>query len=152
MKGAIGTFLYAVLSSVVPIFNIEIYLVGLAALVDRDDALVLAIAAGLGQAVGKLVWYYWVVRSMDLHFVKRWLESPKRQAQLKRWEDRVAGRPVVGGGVTFVSGLVGFPPLLIMGVVAGAVRMNIPLFFSMIVLGRGLQSWLILAGLTSAFH
>jgi membrane protein YqaA with SNARE-associated domain len=152
VKGVIGTFLYAVLSSVVPIFNIEIYLVGLAALVESEDALVLAVAAGLGQAVGKLVWYYWVVRSMDLHLVKRWLESPKRQAQLKRWEDRVAGRPVVGGGATFVSGLIGVPPLLIMGVVAGAVRMNVPLFFSMIVLGRGLQSWLILAGLTSAFH
>ena len=37
-------------------------------------------------------------------------------------------------------------------VVAGVVRMNKPLFFTMIVLGRGLQSWVILAGLTSAFH
>jgi membrane protein YqaA with SNARE-associated domain len=152
MKGIIGTFLYSVLSSVVPIFNIEVYLVGLATQVNRDDALMLAISAGLGQAVGKLVWYHWVVKSMDLHWMKRWLETPKRQAQLKRWEDRVAGRPLVGGGATFVSGLVGVPPLLVMGVVAGAVRMNKPLFFTMIVLGRGLQSWLILVGLTSAFH
>lgn len=152
MKGIIATFAYSVLSSVIPVFNIEVYLAALATQIDRGDALALAISAGFGQATGKLVWYHWVVKSMDLHWLKRWLETPKRQAQLKKWEDRVAGRPLVGGGATFLSGLVGVPPLLVMGVVAGAVRMNIPLFFTMIVLGRGLQSWLILAGLATAFH
>ena len=55
-------------------------------------------------------------------------------------------------GVTFVSGLFGVPPLLVMGVAAGVVRMNIWLFMLMIFLGRGLQSWLILAGLATLFH
>ena len=39
-----------------------------------------------------------------------------------------------------------------MGVAAGVVRMNVWIFFVAIVLGRGLQSWLILAGLASLFH
>lgn len=152
MRLAVATLAYAVLSSVVPIFNIEVYLVGLATQITAQDALLLAVVTGFGQAVGKVVWYWSVVRSMDMHWLKRWLESPKRQAQLVRWEDRIAGRPWVGGGVTFASGLVGFPPLLVMGVAAGAVRMNLPLFFIAVWLGRGLQSWLILAGLASAFH
>ncbi len=152
MKLAVGTLLYSILSSVIPIFNIEVYLAALATQIRSDDALLLAVLTGLGQAVGKLVWYWSVAKSMDMHWLKKRLETPKRQAQLKKWEDRIAGRPWVGGGVTFASGLVGVPPLLVMGVAAGAVRMNIPLFFTAIVLGRGLQSWLILAGLASAFH
>jgi membrane protein YqaA with SNARE-associated domain len=152
VKLVIATLAYSVLSSVIPVFNIELYLAGIATQVEPSDALFLAVAAGFGQAAGKLVWYWSVAKSMDMHWLKKRLETPKRQAQLKKWEDRIAGRPWVGGGVTFISGLVGFPPLLIMGVAAGAVRMNLPIFFFAIWIGRGLQSWLILAGLASAFH
>lgn len=152
MKLALATLAYSILSSVVPIFNIELYLAALATQIDSGDALLLAVMAGFGQAAGKLVWYWSIAKSMDMHWLKKRLETPKRQAQLKKWEDRIAGRFWVGGGVTFISGLVGFPPLLVMGVAAGAVRMNVPLFFFAIWLGRGLQSWLILAGLASAFH
>lgn len=152
MNLVFATLAYSVLSSVVPIFNIEVYLAALATQIDSEDALLLAVAAGFGQAAGKLVWYWSVARSMDMHWLKKRLSTPKRQAQLARWEARIAGRPWVGGGVTFLSGLVGIPPLLIMGVAAGAVRMNLPLFFSAIWLGRGLQSWIILAGLATAMH
>jgi len=152
MKLVLATLAYSVLSSVVPIFNIEVYLAAMATQIEPHEALALAVVTGFGQAAGKLVWYYSVAKSMDMHWLKRRLETPKRQAQLKKWEDRIAGRPWVGGGVTFMAGLVGIPPLLIMGVAAGAVRMNVPLFFFAIWIGRGLQSWLILAGLASAMH
>jgi membrane protein YqaA with SNARE-associated domain len=147
-----ATLGYAILSSVVPIFNIEVYLAAIATQVSPEQALPLALMAGIGQALGKLVWYWSVVRSMQLPWMKDRLSSEKRQAQLKRWEERIAGRPLLAGGVTFLSGLVGIPPLLVMGVAAGVVRMNIWIFFVAIVLGRGLQSWLILAGLASLFH
>jgi membrane protein YqaA with SNARE-associated domain len=147
-----ATLAYSILSSVVPIFNIEIYLAAIATQVDPEDALPLAIMAGVGQAVGKLVWYWSVVASMQVPPMQRWLATPKRRAQLATWERRIAGRPLVGGGVTFLSGLVGVPPLLIMGVAAGVVRMNLWLFMSMIVLGRGLQSWAILLGIATLVH
>ncbi len=147
-----GTLAYSVLSSVVPVFNIEVYLAALATQIRSGGALPLAVMAGLGQALGKLVWYYAVVKSMNVGWMRRRLEHPRRQEQLQRWETRIAGRPLVSFAVTFVSGLVGFPPLLVIGVVAGAVRMNVAVFFVAIVLGRGLQSWLILAGLAEAFH
>jgi membrane protein YqaA with SNARE-associated domain len=152
VKAILGTLGYSILSSVVPIFNIEVYLVALATQVAREDTVLLALMAGLGQAVGKLVWYEATARSLDLPMLKRRLEAPKRQAQLAKWEGRVNGRPWVGFAASFVSGLVGVPPLLVMGVVAGVVRMNRVLFFLAIVLGRGLQSWAILAGMTSLFH
>jgi membrane protein YqaA with SNARE-associated domain len=147
-----ATFGYAILSSVVPVFNIEVYLAALATQVGPEQALPLALAAGFGQAIGKLVWYWSVVRSMRMPVMQRWLSTEKRQAQLDRWERRISGRPTLAFGVTFLSGLVGIPPLLVIGVAAGVVRMNLWLFFSAIVVGRGLQSWLILAGLASLFH
>jgi membrane protein YqaA with SNARE-associated domain len=147
-----ATLGYAILSSVIPIFNIEVYLAAIATQVSPGEALPLALAAGFGQAIGKLVWYWSVVRSMELPWMQRRLASEKRQAQLATWQSRIAGRPFLAGGVTFFSGLVGIPPLLVMGVAAGVVRMNVWIFFFAIVLGRGLQSWLILAGLASLFH
>ena len=147
-----ATLGYAILSSVVPIFNIEVYLAALATQVTPEQALPLALMAGIGQALGKLVWYYSVLKSMQIPMMQRWLATEKRQAQLQLWEKRIAGRPAFAGGVTFASGLIGIPPLLVMGVAAGVVRMNIWIFMIAIVLGRGLQSWLILAGLASLFH
>ena len=147
-----ATLGYSILSSVVPIFNIELYLAALATQVTPEQALPLAVMAGVGQALGKYVWYYATVHSMRMPMMQRWLGTEKRQAQLLLWEKRIAGRPALAGGVTFVSGLFGVPPLLVMGVAAGVVRMNIWLFMLMIFLGRGLQSWLILAGLATLFH
>lgn len=152
MKAVLGTLAYSILSSVVPVFNIEVYLVALATQVAREDTYLLALMAGIGQAIGKLVWYEATARSLTIPWLKRRLDAPKRQAQLEKWEGRVNGRPWVGFVASFVSGLIGVPPLLVMGVVAGVVRMNRASFFVAIVLGRGLQSWAILAGVTSLFH
>ena len=115
-----ATLGYAILSSVIPIFNIEVYLAAIATQVSPEQALPLALMAGIGQALGKLVWYWSVVRSMELPWMQRRLASEKRQAQLATWQSRIAGRPFLAGGVTFFSGLVGIPPLLVMGVAAEA--------------------------------
>jgi membrane protein YqaA with SNARE-associated domain len=50
------------------------------------------------------------------------------------------------------SSLFGFPPLLVMGAVAGALRMQLWIFASTIFIGRTIQSYVILAGLAAAFH
>lgn len=152
MKAILATLVYAALGSILPILNIEVYLVGIATQISPAQAIPVAIAAGVGQAVGKLVWYYSVVRSMDSAWIRRRLENPRRQEQLRLWEERIGGRPWLAAAVLFVSGLVGFPPLMITGVVAGVVRMNVVVFLISIALGRGLQSWLILAGLTAILH
>jgi hypothetical protein len=53
MKLVLATLAYSVLSSVVPIFNIEVYLAALATQIEPEQALALAVTAGFGQAVGQ---------------------------------------------------------------------------------------------------
>ncbi len=146
-----GTLLYSILGSVVPIFNVEVYLVAIAAAIPSSAVIPVAIAAGAGQAAGKVVWYHGTLHSMRLPWMQRRLESPKFKARYERWHRVVNGKPWTGAALTFASGLVGVPPLLVMGVMGGALKMNQVIFFTAIFLGRFLQSWAILAGLTSLF-
>ena len=61
----------------------------------RSDAtaLQLAFIGSLGQNIGKLVWYFVCRESLDIPWLKRRLETPKRQAQFQRWSGFVQGRP-----------------------------------------------------------
>lgn len=52
----------------------------------------------------------------------------------------------------FSSALIGAPPLLVMGAIAGALRFNMTMYVTTIFVGRSIQSWVILAGLTHLFH
>jgi membrane protein YqaA with SNARE-associated domain len=152
VKTILGTLGFSLLGSLIPIFNVEVYLVALATQIPKAAVIPLAIAAGAGQTAGKIAWYHLSARSMDLPFVQRRMERPKFKAQFERWERVINGHALAGAGITFASGLIGFPPLLVIGAVGGAIRMNQAVFISMIFLGRTLQSWAILIGLTSIFE
>jgi membrane protein YqaA with SNARE-associated domain len=149
VKSILGTLGYSILGSVVPIFNVEVYLVAIATQIPSSAVIPVSIAAGAGQALGKVVWYHATLRSMNMPWMQKRLEKPKFKARYERWHKVVNGHPWTGAGLTFASGLVGVPPLLVMGVLGGALRMNQFIFFTAIFLGRTLQSWAILAGLTS---
>ncbi len=149
MKAILGTLGYSILGSVVPLFNVEAYLVLIAAAIPESAIIPVAIAAGAGQAAGKVIWYHASLRSMSMPWMQRRLEKPKFKARYERWHKVVNGHPLAGAGLTFASGLVGVPPLLVMGVLDGALRMNQVIFFGAIFLGRALQSWAILAGFAS---
>lgn len=149
MKAILGTLGYSILGSVVPLFNVEAYLVLIAAAIPESAIIPVAIAAGAGQAAGKVIWYHASLRSMSMPWMQRRLEKPKFKARYERWHKVVNGHPLAGAGLTFASGLVGVPPLLVMGVLGGALRMNQVIFFGAIFLGRALQSWAILAGFAS---
>ena len=145
MKLLALTLAFGMVSSVVPVFNMETYLVLAYAKSDRSG-LALAIVGSLGQNVGKLVWYYICRQSLDIPWFKRRLESPKRQAQFDRWSGFIQGRPLVSGLLTFASALVGVPPFFVMAMVAGTLRMNAAVFFVAGLLGRTLFFWAILGG------
>jgi len=149
VKAILATLGFSLLGSVIPIFNVEIYLAALATQIEPSAVIPLSIAAGAGQAAGKVVWYHASLRSMEMPWMQKRLEKPKFKARYERWHRVVNGHPWAGAGLTFASGLVGIPPLLVMGVLGGALRMNQAVFFGAIFLGRTLQSWAILAGLTS---
>ena len=135
MRLLLLTLGFGALSSVVPIFNMEAFLVAVFAKTD-GSALQLAVVGSLGQNIGKLAWYYACRGSLEVGWVQRRLQQPRRQRQLERWSEFVQGRPVVSGLLTFASALVGFPPFFAIAMVAGTLRMNAAVFFVAGFLGR----------------
>jgi len=145
------TLAFTFAAGVLPLLNAEIYLAAVATQVDRDQLWPIAIAAGLGQTLGKLLWYVGAARSLELPWMKRRLESGRFKESFETWQRRIHGRPWASAGVMLLSALVGLPPLLVMGAVAGAMKMRPWVFGGTILLGRTLQSYAILAGLAMAF-
>ena len=152
MKTAIATVIFTFAAGVFPLLNAEIYLAAVATRIENAQALPIALAAGFGQMLGKLPWYFASAKSTDLPWMKKRLESGKFQASFETWRERIHGRPWFSAAIMMASSVVGFPPLLVMGAVAGALRMRLWIFASTILVGRTIQSYLILAGLAAAFH
>lgn len=152
MKAFFATLGFSILSAVVPIFNVEVYLVAVATQIPRSAAIPVAIAAGAGQAIGKVLWYHGTAKSMQLPWMRKRMESERWKRSFEKWEDRVERRPRLAAAFMFSSALVGAPPLLVMGAIAGALRFNMTMYVSTIFVGRTIQSWVILAGLTTVFH
>jgi len=144
VKLLLGTFLFSVASALIPVLNVEIYLAALPNVEDR--AFEFAVVAGSGQTIGKILWFYAGIHSMKVSWLKRKMETEKWQASYQKWHQRIVGRPVLAGTITFVSAFSGFPPLAIIAVLAGSLRMNLPLFIGTTLVGRILRFWLVLEG------
>ena len=152
MKLLLLTFGFGAVSAVIPLFNMEAYISVVYANSTAHSALPLAFIGSLGQNVGKLVWYYICRGALDIPWLKRRMDTPRRQASFKKWRDFVQGRPFVSGLLTFVSAAVGFPPFFAMAMVAGTLRMNVVVFFVAGLLGRTLFFWAWLTGVGLIFN
>jgi membrane protein YqaA with SNARE-associated domain len=115
-------------SALFPLINIEVYLIGLAAVSSADRVWFLAAVGGVGQMVGKLVWYYIGANSLRWAWVRKRVETPKAKAKLELWQTRTHDRPLIGALLLFASGFSGFPPFAIVSVLAGQLRMNLTIF------------------------
>ena len=78
--------------------------------------------------------------------IRRRIEKPNAQARLDKWRSRTAQRPVVTGVLVLLSAASGFPPFAIVAVLAGQLRMNLRLFFSLGLVGRWLRFTTVLGG------
>ena len=136
----------AFLSALVPLVNIEAYLGVRGAMASVDSLWLLGFAAALGQMVGKVVWYYLGASSLHWGWVRRKVEKPKAQARLELWRRRTEERPVVAGGLVFLSAFSGFPPFAIVAVVAGQLKMSVGQFFALGLVGRWLRFAAVLGG------
>jgi membrane protein YqaA with SNARE-associated domain len=143
---ALALFGVSVASALVPLINIEVYLVGLAAVRDSTGVWFLATVAGLGQMVGKVVWYYVGANSLRWRWVARRVDTPKGRATLEKWQQRTHDRPVIGASLLFASAAGGFPPFAIVAVLAGQLRMNLVLFLVVGGVGRTLRFAAFLGG------
>jgi membrane protein YqaA with SNARE-associated domain len=144
VKLVLGTFLYSIASALIPVLNAEIPLAGLS--FGGPHALAIAIAAAAGQTVGKIIWYFTGIHSMKIPWLARKMETEKWKASYEKWNGRIAGRPVTAGTFTFVSAVTGFPPLAIISVLAGSLRMNLPVFVVTVLVGRTIRFWAVIEG------
>jgi membrane protein YqaA with SNARE-associated domain len=143
---------FGVVSAVIPVFNMEAYISVVYARSQQHSALEVAFIGSLGQNIGKLVWYYVSRGAVDIPWLRKRMDTPKRQAQFERWRTYVQGRPVFSGLLTFASAAAGFPPFFAMAMVAGTLRMNVVVFFVAGLVGRTLFFWAWLLGVGLIFR
>ena len=91
----LATFGVAVASALFPLINIEAYIAGVGALVDTYGIWPVAIVAGAGQAVGKILWYEVGRSSMNWSYIRKKMESPSWQKSVRQGEDPHR-RPALG--------------------------------------------------------
>lgn len=124
----LATFVYCVVSALVPVVNAEAYVAGVGAVFDGVGVWSVALAAASGQMVGKVVYFLLGRNSLRWNWVRKKTESPKWRAALERWQRRIGGNPWVGGLLLFVSAWLGMPPFAIMSVIAGQLRVPLVVF------------------------
>lgn len=147
----LATFLYSVASALIPLLNEEVYLGALGTRTSVSATLGLSVAAGAGQTVGKLVWYGAARWSMESRWVQRQLAKPKVRSSYDAWMERTRDRAWYAAAVVFLAASVGLPPLLVMAVIAGSLRMRIGVFALACLVGRTARFLAILAGVSWAF-
>jgi membrane protein YqaA with SNARE-associated domain len=67
------------------------------------------------------------------------MSTPKWQASYARWQERINLHPSRTAVILFASASLGFPPLYVIAVLAGQLRVNIWLFVSTCLVGRFLR-------------
>lgn len=134
----LATLGVAVASAVIPVINIEIYLLGAAALAPPAMAVPLVLAATIGQMAGKVVMYFAAMGAVKL-------PGKRLQAALEGMNATLRNRPRSGGALVFASAASGFPPFFMVTVAAGAARMNLAAFVVLGFLGRFIRFAVIVA-------
>lgn len=134
----VATLVYSFVSGFIPIFNNEVYLVGISAFASGPMLLLLGVMAGTGQMLAKSL-IYGAGRGTLAFSLGRYEE--RREQMIERLEEREGST----GLFLFASAFVGFPPFYVISAAAGAVATAFPLFFAAGFAGRTLRFTLILA-------
>jgi membrane protein YqaA with SNARE-associated domain len=132
------TFGVAVASAMIPVINIEIYLLGASALAPREMVIPLIVAGTLGQVIGKIALYYAGSGAVKL-------PGKRLQAALQRMNTQMQERPHMGSALVFVSATAGLPPYYLVTLAAGAAKMNLPMFLLVSLVGRLIRFSIVVA-------
>ena len=152
MKLVLTTFVVALGSAVIPFINIEAYLAAVGAAIQDVGVWWVAGAAAVGQTAGKVALYYAADWAMNLPWIKKKMSSPKWEASYERWSKRVNEHPGQTATLLFASASLGFPPLYVMAVLAGQLRVNISLFVLTCLTGRYIRFLVILGAADWFIH
>jgi membrane protein YqaA with SNARE-associated domain len=149
MRLLLSTFGICVVSALFPVVNAEAYLGALATMGDGSHLWGVAVAAGLGQTCGKLVFFHVGRSSLSWGWVRRKIDSPRWQARVARWQRRTHDNPWAVTGLIGVSALLGLPPLAIVSVLAGQLRAPVAIFAVSVFVGRTLRFAAVFAGVSA---
>jgi len=128
---ALATFSFALAGGLVPFLNVEAYLLVVAVAVPRAEVLPLVVAAAAGQVAAKALLY-----GAGLGALR---PSIARRPRLEGAVARLAGAGTGARGIVFASALLGVPPFYAVSVAAGVVRLGLPGFLAIGLLGRLLR-------------
>lgn len=152
VKLVLTTAVVAFGSAVIPFINIEAYLAAVGAAVQHVGVYWVAAAAAVGQTAGKVTLYYAADGVMRLPWVRKKMATPKWAESYSRWSTRIHERPNRTALLLFASASLGFPPLYVMAVLAGQLRVRLWLFVSMCLSGRYLRFLVILGAADWLVH
>lgn len=143
---------YGVLSSFVPVFNSEVYIVAAQALGTATEVAT-AVGVAIGQVIGKTALVLalrngtkipWLARQVDRIRAKADAPHPDKpvgrfRQTIQRWSRKLLtliGNPRWGGLIVFVSGLCAVPPIFAVQFIVPATKMPIWVFSVALFLGR----------------
>jgi membrane protein YqaA with SNARE-associated domain len=158
---ALGLVVGAV-SAVTPFLPVEAYVIGLAVTHSAGVAVAGAVAAAVGQTVGKVLLFTTARGAASSRWLERLRERGAREAAeitaaeeagpvrralrpVGRWLKRVNAACIAllsgrwGPGVVLLSGAVGIPPLLAIAFYAGTSKMTLRAFVVTCLLGRTIR-------------
>lgn len=130
------TFIVAVISGVVPVVNIEIYLVWVAALTPSSLGVPITVLAAAGQMIGKTIMYLAAAGILKISVKEPGEKMASIKKKFESWKDRLSL-------FLFLSAFSGFPPFYVVSLAAGALRINFWRFLVAGLAGRLLRFALI---------
>ena len=120
-----ATFLVSLVGGLVPLINVEVYLVSISAFAPQAGLLPVVVAASVGQVAAKLLLYGAGLGALRLR-------SFRNRAGLAAMVERLRAARVGAQAMLFASALLGVPPFYLVSVAAGVLRLSVP---ALVVLG-----------------
>jgi len=127
----LGTYLVCVLTGLLPALNGEVFLVGLTRLaIDSPTQLpAIVVLAALGQMTAKIILYYVAAGALTLPGGRLQARIASMRDRVERWKDKPLW-------VLAASATIGLPPFYLVTLAAGAMRIRLPVFLAIGVIGR----------------
>jgi membrane protein YqaA with SNARE-associated domain len=123
------TYIVAVISGFVPVVNVEVFLVWVAALTPRSQAVGITLLATLGQMTAKTIMYLAAAGVLKISVKKPGKKLQAVQMKMAAWQHRM-------GLFLFSSASLGVPPFYVVSIASGICRVPIAVFLIWGLAGR----------------
>jgi membrane protein YqaA with SNARE-associated domain len=123
------TYIVGVVSGFVPVVNLEVYLVWVAALTPTSQALAITALATVGQMTAKTLMYLASAGIIKIAVRKPGKKLLAVQMKMAQWQHRL-------GLFMFMSASLGVPPFYVVAIASGIVRVPLAVFIIWGLAGR----------------